>query len=91
MLQSYWPHLVADGNIPSPLAVVEITRVYVDRTLEASQRRVILPELLCAIHEILLALGGLGMVGVTRERLLTHFIRNGIQWLRPLAKIEGKM
>jgi len=51
----------------------------------------VLPELLCAVQEILSASGGAGMLGVTRERLLTHFIRDGVQWLGPPSLIEGEI
>ncbi|MFG3594504.1 hypothetical protein [Bradyrhizobium sp. RDI18] len=31
------------------------------------------------------------MVGVTREHLLSHFVRDGIKWLGPANQIEGEM
>lgn len=91
MLRSYWPHLVADGVFPSEPGIVEITRVCVDKSLDPTRRARVLPELLCAIHEILVATGGSGMVGVTRQHLLTHFLRSGIQWLGDPDLIEGEL
>jgi N-acyl-L-homoserine lactone synthetase len=90
MLQSYWPHLVADGSLPSSPGLFEVTRVCVDRLFEPRSRALIFPELLCAIQELLVGLGGKGMIGVTREHLLSHFIRSGIDWLGPSAMIEGE-
>lgn len=91
MMQSYWPELVADGMLPSSPAVIEVTRVCVDKSLEPSVRRTVFPELLCAIQEYLQRIGGAGMIGVTREHLLAHFVRRDIRWLGPPAEVEGKM
>ncbi|QOZ51589.1 acyl-homoserine-lactone synthase [Bradyrhizobium sp. CCBAU 53338] len=91
MLQSYWPHLVADGIIPSSSAVWELTRVCVDKSLDPKVRRKVLPELLCAVQELLSSSQGSGIIGVTREHLLTHFIRNGIRWLGEPDLIEGEI
>jgi len=91
MLKSYWPHLVSDGVFPSSPGIVEVTRVCVDKSLDSVRRATVLPELLCAIHEILVMTGGLGMVGVTRQHLLTHFVRDGIRWLGPPDQIEGEL
>lgn len=91
MLKSYWPHLVADNFLPSSPGIFEVTRVCVDKSVEPNLRRKIFPELLCAIQEELQSVGGLGMVGVTREHLLSHFIRGGIDWLGPPEMIEGEM
>ncbi len=91
MLRSYWPHLVTDGVLPSSNGVYEVTRVCVDKSIDPVVRRVIFPELLCSIQEFLRINGGSGMIGVTREHLLAHFIRSGIRWLGPAHEIEGEM
>lgn len=91
MLQSYWPHLVTDGKLPSYPNMVEVTRVCVDKSLDPVRRRTVLPELLCAIHEILSLTRSAGMLGVTREHLLTHFLRTGVRWLGQPDLIEGEI
>lgn len=91
MLQCYWPHLVASGHLPSSVGIFEVTRVCVDKTFHPSLRRLIFPELLCAIQEFISLQGGSGMIGVTREPLLSHFLRSGIDWLGPACEIEGEM
>lgn len=91
MLQSYWPYLVRDGLPPVSPAVFEVTRVCVDRTFDPIQRRTIFPELLCGIQEFLTRRSGAGMIGVTREHLLSHFVRTGIEWLGDPAPIEGEI
>lgn len=91
MLKSYWPHLVEHAELPSSPGIVEVTRVCVDKTLSPERRRAVLPELLCGIHEILSVTGGVGMIGVTREHLLSHFVRSGIQWLGAPDQIEGEL
>ncbi|WFU62670.1 acyl-homoserine-lactone synthase [Bradyrhizobium brasilense] len=91
MLKSCWPHLASDTGLPSSPGIVEVTRVCVDKSLDPPVRRMVFPELLCAIQEVLTATGGIGMVGVTREHLLSHFVRSGIRWLGPPDKIEGEL
>jgi acyl homoserine lactone synthase len=91
MLRSYWPHLVEGGDLPSSSRVFEVTRVCVDKAVEPAIRRTIFPELLCAIQEFLHRNDGIGMIGVTREHLLAHFIQSGIDWLGPAHLIEGEM
>jgi acyl homoserine lactone synthase len=91
MLRSHWPYLVADGVLPSSIDVFEVTRVCIDKSVNPVLRRTIFPELLCAIQEFLLLNGGTSMIGVTREHLLSHFIRSGIRWLGPPHLIEGEM
>jgi acyl homoserine lactone synthase len=91
MLRSYWPYLVDGGELPSAPGVFEVTRVCVDKTVEPKIRRTIFPELLCAIEEFLRLNDGSGMIGVTREHLLSHFVRSGIRWLGPAHPIEGEM
>ncbi|MCK1707735.1 MULTISPECIES: acyl-homoserine-lactone synthase [unclassified Bradyrhizobium] len=91
MLRSYWPHLVEDGVLPASVGIFEVTRVCVDKTVEPRVRATIFPELLCAIQEFILQNGGSGMIGVTREHLLAHFVRSGIRWLGGAREIEGEM
>lgn len=91
MLQTYWPHLVDDGAPPSSAGLWELTRVCVDKSLEPSVRRTVLPELLCGVQEYLSRTAGIGIVGVTREHLLNHFIRGGIRWLGRPDVIEGEI
>lgn len=91
MLKSYWPYLVEDGNIPSSPDVFEVTRVCVDKAVAPIVRRTIFPELLCAIQEFLSLRGATGMIGVTREHLLSHFVKSGIDWLGPAHEIEGEL
>lgn len=91
MLRSYWPYLVEDGDLPASSRVFEVTRVCVDKSVAPMIRRTIFPELLCGIQEFLRLHDGAGMVGVTREHLLSHFIRSGIRWLGSPHLIEGEM
>jgi hypothetical protein len=67
-----------------------MTRVCVDKTVSPDLRRTILPELLAAANEFFVDQGSIGMIGVTRAHLLTHFIRQGIVWLGEPAMIEGE-
>jgi acyl homoserine lactone synthase len=90
MLKSFWPWLVASGQLPEAAGVWEMTRVCVDKTVAPALRRMILPELLAAAKEFFVDQGSLGMIGVTRAHLLSHFIRQGIVWLGEPATIEGE-
>jgi acyl homoserine lactone synthase len=91
MLRSYWPHLVADGNHSCSAGIWELTRVCVDKMLDPARRKMVLPELLCGVQELLSTATGTGVVGVTREHLLTHFIRDGVRWLGEPDVIEGEI
>ncbi|MGY3487889.1 N-acyl-L-homoserine lactone synthetase [Bradyrhizobium sp. USDA 4011] len=91
MLARYWPFLVKSGALPNSSEIWEVTRVCVDRTLAPEVRRTVFPELLSAIAEFFQANGFAGMVGVTRQHLLSHFIREGIEWLGDEALIEGEV
>jgi acyl homoserine lactone synthase len=91
MLRSYWPHLVEERELPSSPLIFEVTRVCVDKRVEPLVRRTIFPKLLCAIQEFMYRNGGIGMIGVTREHLLAHFIQTGIQWLGSAHLVEGEM
>lgn len=90
MLQSYWPDLVS-GELPCGADVWEMTRVCVDKTVEPSVRRVIVPELLCAVSQHLEESHAKGVIGVTRAHLLGHFVRRGIRWLGEPALVEGEI
>ncbi|MCK1506824.1 acyl-homoserine-lactone synthase [Bradyrhizobium sp. 18] len=91
MLASYWPHLVDGQTLPRSAGVFEVTRVCVDKSVPPILRQRIFPELLCAIQEFLIEHDATGMIGVTREHLLSHFIRTGIHWLGPPEEIEGEI
>jgi acyl homoserine lactone synthase len=91
MLKTYWPHLVQGRSLPSTPDVWEITRVCIDKAVAPSVRRTIVPELLSAVEEFFLEHGITGMVGVTREHLLGHFLRDGIEWIGERALIEGEI
>ncbi|MCK1654664.1 GNAT family N-acetyltransferase [Bradyrhizobium sp. 149] len=91
MLRTYWPHLVESGVLPSSPGIFEVTRVCIDKSVNPVLRRTIFPELLCAIQEFIVLHGGEGMIGVTREHLLSHFIRSGIRWLGHADEIEGEV
>lgn len=91
MLHRYWPHLVESGDLPFSPRVFEVTRVCVDKAVEPMVRRTIFPELLCGIQEFMHRNDGMGMIGVTREHLLAHFVRSGIRWLGPAHLVEGEM
>ena len=91
MLKSFWPWLVASGQFPEAADVWEMTRVCVDKTVPPTLRKTILPELLAAAQEFFVDQGSMGMIGVTRAHLLSHFIRQGIEWLGEPAMIEDEM
>lgn len=91
MMQSYWPHLVEEGEPPSAPGLFEVTRVCVDKTVIPNTRKTIFPELLCGIQDFIASRNGIGMIGVTREHLVSHFIQTGIRWLGPADEIEGEM
>jgi acyl homoserine lactone synthase len=90
MLERFWPWLVASGQLPHAPDVWEMTRVCVDKTVAPELRKTILPELLAAAKEFFVDQGSMGMIGVTRAHLLSHFIRQGIMWLGEPATIEGE-
>jgi acyl homoserine lactone synthase len=91
MLASYWPYLVESGELPSSDSIWEMTRVCIDKSVKPELRRTIVPQLLCAIAEFLEARGGRGIIGVTRQHLLSHFLRQDIEWLGQPAPIEGEI
>jgi N-acyl-L-homoserine lactone synthetase len=91
MLKRYWPELVEGSELPQTPDVWEITRVCIDKSVAPSRRATILPELLVATAEFLEARAARGIIGVTRAHLLSHFIREGIEWLGSPALVEGEM
>ncbi|MGE0565637.1 MAG: acyl-homoserine-lactone synthase [Pseudolabrys sp.] len=90
MLQSYWPYLCQKGSLPKSATVWEMTRVCVDRDFEPALRKRIIPELLCGLQEFCLGCGVEAVVGVTRQHLLNHFLRRGVEWLGEVAEVEGE-
>ena len=91
MLKSYWPELVEADRLPQSKHIWEMTRVCVDKDVEPTKRRTILPGLLAGVKEFLDEQEAMGVVGVTRPHLLSHFIREGIQWLGKQAEIESEL
>jgi len=91
MLKSYWPELVEGGELPQSKDLWEITRVCVDKNVEPTRRKNILPEMLAAVKEFFDQRRAVGMIGVTKPHLLSHFIRDGIQWLGKAAEVEGEI
>jgi acyl homoserine lactone synthase len=89
MLQSYWPFLLEKMDPPCSAGIWEVTRVCVDKSFNPTIRQRIFPELLCAIHEYFSLHHIRGMIGVTRQHLLAHFLQN-IKWLGPAQVIEGE-
>lgn len=90
MLETYWPYLCQSRDLPKREDVWEMTRVCVDRDFSPKLRQRIVPELLCALQEFCQLNEIKAVVGVTRQHLLGHFLREGIQWLGDLAEIEGQ-
>lgn len=91
MLQTFWPEMVEEGEPPVSPAIWEITRVCVDKSACAADRRLILPELLCGVAEFFERRGIEAMVGVARPHLVEHYIPEaGISWLGGPAEVEGE-
>ena len=67
-----------------------MTRVCVDRKFRPALRKRIIPELLCALQEFCQHNAITAVVGVTRQYLLNHFLREGVEWLGDVAEIEGE-
>lgn len=74
MLQSYWPDLVTERDLPNSPGIFEVTCVCVDKYLAPLVRRWIFPELMCAIQKFLQTVDGQGMIGLTRAHLLARII-----------------
>jgi acyl homoserine lactone synthase len=53
-------------------------------------RKRIIPELLCGLQEFCRRNAIRAVVGVTRQHLLNHFLRDGVEWLGDVAEIEGE-
>jgi acyl homoserine lactone synthase len=89
MMQTYWPYLCQRRVLPKSPTVWESTRVCVDRDYTPTARKVIMPELLCAVHEFCLTNGYEAVVGVTRKHLLETYLPGKIEWLGETQEIEG--
>lgn len=90
MLKSYWPHMVSGGELPSASNIFEVTRLCVDRSYESHIRPTIFPKLLTALQEYCAQQRVTHVIGVTRQHLIQHFIREGIEWLGDPAMVEGE-
>ena len=90
MLETHWPHLIQDRELPRSPKVWEVTRLCVDRHYAADCRLVIMPEIMCAVHEFCQLMGIETVIGVTRKHLIEHFLRKGVEWLGPTEIIEGQ-
>lgn len=90
MLETHWPYLCQVRALPKSPDVWEMTRVCVDRDFQPAVRKRIIPELLCALQEFCQRNSIEAVVGVTRQHLLDHFLRTGVQWLGHVAEIEGE-
>ncbi len=90
MLETYWPYLCRHRALPKSTDVWEMTRVCVDRDFAPALRKRIIPELLCGLQEFNQRNAIKAVVGVTRQHLLNHFLREGVEWLGDVAEIEGE-
>jgi N-acyl-L-homoserine lactone synthetase len=90
MLEQNWPFLCRSRALPKLEEVWEIGRVCVDRTYRARERKIIIPELLCALHEFCQASRIRAVIGVTRQHLVSYYIPSGVEWLGEPAEIEGE-
>jgi acyl homoserine lactone synthase len=89
MLKTNWPYLCERRPLPVSPLIWESTRVCVDRTYTHAERKLIMPELLCAVHEFCLTNGYAAVVGVTRRHLLETYLPGKIEWLGATREIEG--
>jgi acyl homoserine lactone synthase len=90
MLEHYWPHLCQSRPLPKQADIWEVGRVCVDHGYDSKARRTIIPELLCALQEFCVERNAAAVVGVTRQHLITQYIRDGAEWLGPPAEVEGQ-
>jgi acyl homoserine lactone synthase len=90
MLERYWPDLCQQGSLPKQADIWEISRVCVDHEYRGGARKLIVPQLLCALQELCRANGVQTVIGVTRRHFVSHYIRSGADWLGPPADIEGE-
>lgn len=90
MLESYWPHLYARGELPRSAKVWEVTRLCVDRSFTDSRRLTVMPQIMCAVQEYCAMHGIERVIGVTRKHLIEHFLREGVEWVGPTDIIEGQ-
>lgn len=91
MLQSYWPELIEEGEPPVSAKIWEATRVCVDRSLHPSRRLRVFPELFAGVEEFCALHDGIGIIGVTRQHLITHHFQTGYRWLGQPALVEGEI
>jgi len=91
MLQRYWPHLVKDGHLPCSPQVWELTRGCVDKGVVPERRARIVPELLCGMQDLFERLGVRSVIGVSRPRLISTYIRSGVRWLGEPDLVEGQI
>lgn len=91
MLQTCWPHLLADGRCPTSREVWEVTRVCVDPSLPGYIRRQVLPELFFGVQQFGLRNRLRSYVCVTRPHLIRHVLRDGLRQLGPASLVEGEM
>ncbi len=90
MMAKFWPDLCAQRALPKSERIWESSRVCVDRTYDANARKIIMPELLCAVQEFCQANDYEAAVGVTRKHLLEHYFPGKVQWLGGTAEVEGQ-
>ncbi len=90
MLRQYWPELCQSRPLPKQADIWEVSRVCIDHEYKGGARKLIMPQLLCALQELCLANGVRAVVGVTRQHFVTHYIPAGAEWLGPPAEIEGE-
>jgi acyl homoserine lactone synthase len=91
MLERYWPHLCRLRPLPKCACIWEANRVCVDRSYDHHTRKLIIPELLCALQEFCRARDIQAVVGVTRQHFVAHYIPSGVEWLGQPAEVEGEL
>jgi acyl homoserine lactone synthase len=90
MLEKYWPHMCEVRPLPKSVDIWEVSRVCVDRSYDSGTRKLIIPELLCALQEFCRARNIGAVVGVTRQHFVTYYIPEGAEWLGQPAEVEGE-
>jgi acyl homoserine lactone synthase len=89
--EKYWPDLCQSRELPKTYSVWESTRVCVDPSFNPQERKLILPQLFCAVQEFCRAEGIVAAIGVTRKHLLEHYFRGRVEWLGAPAEVEGEL
>jgi acyl homoserine lactone synthase len=79
MIATLWPHMVADGALPSAPDTWELSRLGVDRSLPKVARKRAIGELMCACGEFALRSGIKTLLVVTAPHLVTGAIA-GAGW-----------